>query len=39
MGYAIFTAILIVVAFVSWAIGVKVGAHATVKRIMEEMDK
>jgi hypothetical protein len=39
MDYAIFTAILIVVAFVSWAIGVKVGAHATVKRIAEEMDK
>jgi hypothetical protein len=37
MEYATFTAVLVIVALVSWAVGVKMGAHYAVKRIMEEM--
>lgn len=32
-------AVMIVIAAVAWAVGVKMGAHYTVKRLMEEMDK
>jgi hypothetical protein len=39
MGYATFAAILVIALLVSWAVGVKMGAHFTVKRIKEEMDK
>jgi hypothetical protein len=31
--------ITIVIAAVAWAVGVRMGSHYTVKRLMEEMDK
>jgi hypothetical protein len=39
MEYATFTAVLVIVALVSWVVGVKMGAHYAVKRIVEEFDR
>lgn len=39
MEYAVQIGIVIVVAFVSWCVGVRMGANFTAKRIVEEMQK
>lgn len=39
MEYAIFTAVLVIVSLVSWAIGVRMGANAAVARIIAEASK
>jgi hypothetical protein len=39
MEYAIFAVILVIVAFVSWAVGVRMGANAAVARIIAETCK
>jgi hypothetical protein len=39
MEYVVFTAILVIVSFVSWCVGVRMGANATVARIIAETSK
>jgi hypothetical protein len=39
MEYATFTAVLVIVSFVSWCVGVRMGAMYTARRIVEEFDR
>lgn len=39
MEYAVFAAILVIVAFVSWAVGVRMGANATAARMVSELSR